>query len=477
MLCENFKYPKLLKYFEEISAVPRPSFYEDKAVEYLVDFAKKRNLDYYVDDAKNVLINIPATEGCEDREPLLLQGHTDMVCEKNIGCEHDFMTEGLDLYVEDGYIHARGTTLGGDDGIAVAAMLAVIDGEVERHPACQCLFTAAEEPGLVGIKDFDFSRIYARKMLNMDNAEEDILVAGCAGGLRTAAIFDIERVPSRYKKRIEIKLGGLMGGHSGENMKDKRANSIKIAGKLLEILYDSVDLEIVSLDGGTKENAIPREFVMVLASNDIRHIAMTAEQFAAEVKVGLTEDDKDFFIECRECTSDGEVFSSRSAISVIRYINGLDCGILKMSDDIEGLVEFSRNMGVARTVGDKVEFLVHSRSAIQAQLDEAYEVEKKAAEQSGGRFEFNSIYPGWEYDPNSALAARYLAAAEKIGLDVKITALHAGLEAAIVKKEVPDMDIVCCGPNNDNLHSPMERLEIASFARFFDIVKDIVENG
>ena len=226
MICENFAYPKLLNYFEEISNIPRPSYREEKIADHIEKFGRSRGLETYRDKLGNVLINIPATKGREDTPAVLLQGHVDMVCEKNEGVEHDFLNDPLKLYVENGLLRAKGTTLGADNGVAVAVMLAVIDGAAEAHGPIQCLFTVSEEVGLDGAKAFDYSRIYARKMINMDSAEERLIISGCAGGLRSSLILPIERHVSDGKY-LKITVKGLFGGHSGEDINKGRANANK----------------------------------------------------------------------------------------------------------------------------------------------------------------------------------------------------------------------------------------------------------
>ena len=478
MLCENFKYPVLLEHFEKISSIPRASYHEEKIAAYLVDFAKARGLEYYTDDTNNVLINLPASAGCENREPILLQGHTDMVCEKNIGCEHDFDNDGLDLFVEGGYIGARGTTLGADDGIAVAVMLAVLDGAIERHPAVQCLFTASEEVGLDGAKAFDYSRIFARRMINMDGADEIYLVVGCAGGVRSDCSFDIKFADAKNAKVFELTIGGLMGGHSGENINDGRANANKLAGRLLALLCDRAGAEVVSIDGGSKENAIPREAVMKIVANDAGLVKTIADDFVADVKIGLCREDEGFNIAVKECDEAVErVFAPEFTRDILAFINGIDNGVLKMSDKIEVLVEYSRNLGIIVTEGDTLGIYLSSRSAIDAQLDESMETIESLAVKSRGATKHHNRYPGWNVMGESKLADSFIESAKTLcGVNIIKTALHAGLECGIVKQAIPDIEIVSCGPDIHDLHSPKERLGIASFERFFTVIKDIIEN-
>ena len=235
MLSENFAYPSVMRYFEEISAIPRASYKEERIADYLVAFAEKRGLSYYRDEVHNVLIECPATPDRVDHAPVLLQGHTDMVCEKNEGIAHDFDRDPLELYEENGWIRARGTTLGADNGIAVAMMLALLDGAAESHPALQCLFTSSEEVGMDGAMAFDYGRIRARRMINMDSADESCIIAGCAGGLRSQITRPLTRT-TREGTVLRLRIRGLFGGHSGEDIHRGLANANRLVGRILAML-------------------------------------------------------------------------------------------------------------------------------------------------------------------------------------------------------------------------------------------------
>ena len=478
MICENFKYPKLLEYFEAISAIPRASYEEEKIVAYLLSFAKERGLSAYTDKYNNVLINMPATAGCEDMAPILLQGHTDMVCECNIGCEHDFHNDPLELFFEDGLVGARGTTLGADDGVAVAIMLAILDGAVERHGEIQCLFTASEEVGLDGAGGFDYSRIFARRMINMDGAEEDTLVVGCAGGVRSDAFFDIEYQSRARKNIVRITLGGLMGGHSGENINDGRANANKLALTLLRLLIELGSAELVSLDGGSKDNAIPREAVLVVAMEDVATAQMLARKYAEGVRETLCPEDAEFFIHIEELGAEAydRVFAPEFTEKLLGFAGSIDNGVLAMSKKIDGLVEFSRNLGIIKCEDGKIAFYFSSRSAIEAQLELSMDKIESEARLIGGTVKHHGKYPGWDVSGYSQLAEDYIALADEMfGTKVKKTALHAGLECGIVKQALPDMEIISVGADIADLHSPKERLGLDSFGRVFAIVCKMIE--
>ena len=479
MLCEDFKYPKLLRYFEEISAIPRMSNHEDKIADYLVAFAKARGLECYRDETHNVLINIGATEGYEDSEPILFQGHSDMVCQKNEGVEHDFMNDGLDLYVEDGYIRARGTTLGADDGVAVAFMLALLDGAIEHHPRCQCLFTAAEETGLDGMTNFNFEHIYAKKMINMDGCEDDIIIVGCAGGIRHDVM--LEALPEMLDgaECQSVSIGGLIGGHSGENIGDGRANACKLAGELLQTLNKEFDARLVSFDGGDKTNAIPREARLCLAADNAGAVLSYIEAFKARKRLELCAEDSGFFITTAHDTGVSvEAFSASDTERIAAFVNAVPNGVIRMSEKIEGFVEYSRNLGIVSTRQKGIEFNFSSRSSVESDLDDSVIELNKTSNAHGGVCSSHSRYPAWTYTGSSLLADEYIEIAKRLyGLEVKKTAIHAGLECGIVKEKAPEMEIITCGANARNIHSPAEELEISSFERFFGILCELLKNS
>ncbi|MBQ9760200.1 MAG: beta-Ala-His dipeptidase, partial [Clostridia bacterium] len=272
----------LFRYFEEISAIPRMSYHEEQIADYLVDFARKRGLECYRDKAHNVFIRMPATQGYEDHAPVLLQGHTDMVCEKNNDVVHDFLQDPLKLYLDGDLLRAEGTTLGADDGIAVSVMLAVLDGALEAHPLVECLFTSAEEVGLDGAKSFDYSLLTARKMVNLDSESLGVITAGCAGGIRSEVKLPIKPIPF-MGDALRFAIQGLAGGHSGENIHEGRANANKMMGRILAEIVQKCGAKLVSVNGGSKDNAIPRECEAVIAVSDRDVAESVAVELAARI--------------------------------------------------------------------------------------------------------------------------------------------------------------------------------------------------
>ncbi len=475
-VCRDFEIPLLLRYFEEISAIPRASYKEGKIADYLCEFAQRRGLEYFRDSADNVLINAPADSGCENIPPLLLQGHTDMVCEKNADVEHDFDSEGLQLYVKDGFLRAHGTTLGADDGVAVAAMLCILDGGVGRHGELQCLFTTAEEVGLDGVKAFDYSKIRARRMINMDSAEEHLIIAGCAGGQRTSVTFEPRAIEVSAEYVATLTLKGLFGGHSGEDINRGRANANKIMGG---VLYEISDFcrGIVSIHGGSKDNAIPRECVAAVACSEPYVLKEKIAELAAKYAVGLCEDDKGFSLEISFERADSvQCIDRETAVGVIFMMMTADNGIFAMNNDIEGIVEWSRNMGIVACDAHSCEIVFSARSSYKERIDISEKQLDAYAALLGAKTRHYNRYPGWSYAEKSQLREDYSAAFEQLyGYRPQVTVIHAGLECGFISQAIPDMDILSCGPNVKDLHSPDERMELASFARWFKALKRVVE--
>lgn len=476
MLSENFAYPRLMKYFEEFSEIPRASYHEEKIAEYLCDFAKARGLEYYRDKANNVLINKAATSGCEDREAILLQGHTDMVCEKNADSSHDFDKDGLELYEENGWIRARGTTLGADDGVAVAVMLYILDGGVERHGALQCLFTSSEEVGLDGAKSFDYSRIYARRMINMDSADETQIIAGCAGGQRSSLTLESEAQTVNASATLKISIGGLFGGHSGEDIDKGRTNANKLMGRVLHSVFTD-GTHLVGIDGGTKDNAIPRECTATVATYDPNAVEQKILALEPLLRQGMCDDDRDFYLRA-ERVGGGEtrVMDTDTARKLIFLLHTVDNGIFDMNHSIPGIVEWSRNLGIVHGDADGAELVFSARSSFESRIDASAAELDSYADILGASVRHYNRYPGWSFAPGSEIREAYVRAFESVcGGKPEITVIHAGLECGFISEAVPDMDIISCGPVVQNLHSPDERLNKASFERFFTVIKKVIE--
>ena len=470
----------VFRFFEEICAIPHPSYHEETIADYLVDFAKSRGLDYVRDELHNVLICKPATKGMENVAPILFQGHHDMVCEKNGDVEHDFLNDPLKLFLDGNLLGAVGTTLGGDDGIAVAMMLSILDGEIAAHPAVECLFTVSEEVGLNGAHGFDYSYIRARRMINMDSEELGVITAGCAGGVRSELTMTPVRVPFHEGMGIPMRVTvkGLMGGHSGCDIHTGRANANKLMGRLLSMpAVEGWTVNIVSLSGGSKDNAIPRECEAVIVVSHpecYKQILYMTEMIRGE----LVREDAGFSVSLEEVSNPNTMLSDEDSARAIAILSCAANGVLAMNKDEQGLVEYSRNLGVVRTDAEtgEITFVFSSRSATESRLDASIAELDALAAITGCRTHHHSRYPGWRYAPASAVRDAYMEAYRDVtGEDARIEVIHAGLECGIIYSKLPDMDIISIGPAMYDIHSPMERLDLASVEVFWRTVVRVVE--
>ncbi|MBQ7335588.1 MAG: aminoacyl-histidine dipeptidase [Clostridia bacterium] len=469
----------VFRFFEEICAIPHPSFHEERIADYLVAFARARGLEYDRDELHNVLIKKPATPGREQDAPLLFQGHTDMVCEKNGDVEHDFLRDPLKLFVDGDLLGAEGTTLGGDDGIAVAMMLAMLDGELVSHPALECLFTSGEEVGLDGACAFDASKLCARTMINLDSEDLGVVTAGCAGGLRSELTLSCTPVPFDGKV-IRISVRGLMGGHSGQDINSGRANANKLMGRLLASLTKQAAFSLISLCGGSKDNAIPRECEAVLSlpqNADLQRIASFLQDEADKIKCELIEDDRGFVCTVEPIAdSPATVFSAEDTARAVAILSAAANGVFAMNRDVPNLVEFSRNLGVIHTEGNAIVFVFSSRSSMESYLDASINELDAIAAVTGCKTRHHSRYPGWVYAPASAVREAYLNAYRAVtGTEATVNVIHAGLECGVFYSKIPDMDMISVGPTMHDIHSPNERLDLSAVETFWKTLVETVD--
>ncbi len=465
----------VFRFFEEISAIPRGSHNESGIADYLVAFSKARGLEYYRDELDNVLIKSPATKGQEGRTTLLFQGHTDMVCEKNSDVEHDFLRDPLGLWVDGNLLRARGTTLGADNGIAVAMMLSLLDGEVAEHPAYECLFTTAEETGLNGAQNFDYSLIKSRTMINMDSEELGVVTCGCAGGLRSDLALHCTTTPFAGES-LRVRIGGLMGGHSGADINTGRANANKLMGRLLAALLPTCDARIVSVVGGSKDNAIPRECEVVLAVPNAETASEILTDAASEIAKELVKEDRGFTVSVETAEDEAVMMSRRDTERIVAVLACAACGVLAMNRSVAGLVECSRNLGVVRTEGDDVTFVFSSRSGIESRLDASISELDALATVLDCKTNHYSRYPGWDFVPDSAVREAYVKAYRDVtGKDAAINVIHAGLECGIIYSKLPDMDMISIGPDMYDIHSPDEALNLDSTEIFWKTLVRLIE--
>lgn len=458
--------------FDEITRVPRPSKHEEKITAYLVDFATRHGLDYKVDEAGNVVIRKPATKGYENAQTVVLQAHTDMVCEKRADVEHDFMTDPITTRIEDGWVKAEGTTLGADCGIGMAAALAVLVDDSLAHPAIEALFTVDEETGLTGAFNLAPDMLTGKYLLNLDSEDEGEIFIGCAGGVDTIATFTYtpEPAPEGYRW-LRIEVGGLKGGHSGDNINDGLGNSNKILARLLCEATDRWGVRLADFNGGNLRNAIPREAVAIvgLPEENMHPFAERYIAFAEEVTAELQYSDEGFWIHADECEAAEQVIDLDTQQRVLLSLVGVANGVLAMSHAMPGLVETSTNLASVKFQPEnKIAVVSSQRSSVEsAKWDAAHTVEA-TYRLAGAEVWHGDGYPGWAPNPNSKLLEVSVEAYEEL-FDSKpvVRAIHAGLECGLFLEKYPHLEMVSFGPTLRGVHSPDERLEIATVDKFW----------
>lgn len=456
---------EVFAWFERLCAIPHGSHHAKAISDYLVAFARERGLACRQDAANNVVIRKAASAGYENAPVVMLQGHIDMVCEKDADCGKDMETEGLDLFVDGDVIGARGTTLGGDDGIAVAMALAVLDADDIPHGPLECVFTADEEVGMIGARALDASDLKAKYLINIDSEEEGVLTISCAGACRMACTLPVTRAPFDGQT-LRVRISGLAGGHSGEEIHKGRANANLLLGRALDEMSRAGALRLIRVSGGTKDNAIPREAEAVVRTGDAAALRRAVEALAAALRAEYHAADGHITVTVTE-TDDG--LTPMDAASTERAITLLLCapnGVVEMSMDVPGLVQTSLNLG--RLTSDeaslRASFMI--RSSINSQKNAVASRLARLAEALGGQAELDSDYSAWPYRPESPLRDRVAEVFyEQYGEKPRIAALHAGLECGILSGKLPELDCISLGPDLTDIHTPRERLHIASTER------------
>ncbi len=475
-IIKNKEPKKLFEIFEDISAIPRGSGNEKGIADYIENFAKARGLWYVRDEADNLLVRIEGSAGRESEDAVLLQGHTDMVCEKNSDTEHDFEKDPLKLYIDEkGWLRAKGTTLGADNGVAVALMLLVLDGGLKSHPPVECLFTTSEEVGLDGAKAFDYRCVKATGMINLDSESEGIVTVSCAGGIRS----DLMMKPRKVKlegNTLNIKLSGLAGGHSGAEINCGRANANKLMGRILATALGKVKFNLVTVEGGSKDNAIPRECRAVIATKNAEQIKNIIRSEVDAIYAELSECDKSMKVVVEETEPSSLMLDDEYTKYAVTVPAVATNGVMAMSRDIEGLVEYSRNLGVIRDNGEMIEFVFSSRSSMESRIDASCAELDALASITGCETKHYSRYPGWKYEKDSALRDKYIESCRRVlGKEAIVEAIHAGLECGIIKSNIPYMDIISIGPDMRDIHSPDEAPDLDSFAKLWNLIENMLK--
>lgn len=464
--------PQLLwKNFINLNAVPRASKKEERVIAFVMDFGLNLGLETIKDAVGNVVIKKPATPGMESRKTVILQSHLDMVHQKNGDTEFDFETQGIQMYIEGDWVKARGTTLGADNGIGVAAIMSILASNDIPHPALEAMFTIDEETGMTGAMKIDPQNFSGTILLNLDTEEEDELTIGCAGGIDTNTKGHYKEVQvSGNCCAYEIRLKGLLGGHSGMDVHKGRANANKLMNRLLYKAWQSVKINLVSLDGGSLRNAIPREStaIIVIPRSEkeifltlIKKITATLKEEYRSIETGMIFEIME--VECPKLVMDPEYFPK-----IVQAIYAVPNGVFRMSPDIKGLVEASSNL--ARVLIRKGDFITQSlqRSSVESSKEDVACSVKAAFELLGCEIIQNGDYPGWKPDSDSAILKLMLGIyKDHFKNEPKVGACHAGLECGILGSHFPEMDMISFGPTIRGAHSPDERVQISSVERFY----------
>ena len=474
---------EVFRAFSEIAAIPHGSHNTGAISRFLVDFAKEKGLKYRQDDPGNVII---WKDGKGDT-PVILQGHMDMVCEKEPGCTKDMNTEGLDLYVDGDELKAAGTTLGGDDGIAVAMMMAILESDNEDLPPIEAIFTVDEEIGMLGAAAIDLSDIRGRTMINIDSEEEGVFTVSCAGGVVAKASYPVtfeNMTDVSYDGRYEITIEGLIGGHSGIEIHKNRANAIVLLGRVLQRLRDEAGIRVIDIEGGAKDNAIPvsARAIICCANKDIVTLTDSA---AEELKAEYAVTDPNISITCKPAESlsffpdkDKErgVMTAGSTDAVIYMLTCLPNGIQRMSPDVEGLVQTSLNMGILKRAGSTVTLTFCVRSSVASEKDMLKRRLTDAMKAVGGYTGFEGEYPGWQYRTQSPLRdIMEEVYTEQYGEKPAIEAVHAGVECGFFADKLPGLDCVSIGPKLSEIHTYRESMNIPSVERTYRLVVETLK--
>lgn len=478
-ILSELKPKKVFEYFEYLSSVPHGSGNTKQISDLCVKFALEHNLEYYQDELNNIIIIKPATAGYENSAPVIMQGHLDMVCAKDADCDIDMTKEGIRLAVDGDWVHAIGTSLGGDNIIAVAMIMAVLDSNELSHPRIEAVFTVDEETGMDGAMGLDVSRLQGKMLLNLDSEEDGVLTCGCAGGARVDCALPARRepVPEDYVT-AKIVIDGLKGGHSGVDIDKGRASANQLMGRLLYNFSLATDLRLCEMSGGTLDNVIPlyAEATVAFPAADFEKIEDMAKEFDGIFKFEYSTADPGLNLTFSKADYTGAAVCTEDTANMLLTMLIVPYGVQAMSMDIKGLVQTSLNMGVLRLCEDKLKFSFATRSSILSEKEMLIQRVCAIIGKMGGETNVRSKYPGWAYRKDSplrdALAASYR---DLTGKEAIISATHGGLECGLFIEKIPGLDCVSVGPDLCEVHSTRERLNVSSTARLWEVVCDTLK--
>ena len=475
-IINGYEPKRLFEIFEEISAIPRGSGNEKGIADYICAYAEKLGLFCVRDDVNNVFVRRNAGKGYENAPAVLLQGHTDMVCEKNAATVHDFTKDPLKLRVENGFLSADGTTLGADDGVAVAMMLALLELD-EDMPMLECLFTVSEETSLLGAEAFDYSVVSARRMINMDSEGEGIAVVSSAGGADACFTLATDRV-SCPERPVKITVTGLAGGHSGTDISTCRMNANRVMGRILARLYEGTPFNLVSIKGGNMKNAIARECTAEIVVLDKNALEGELEIIRKELTDEVCAEDSGIKIFLDKGKACDKMLTYKDTSTIINLLTLAPSGVYAMSPDFEGLVRTSCNCGVVEGDENAIKVWVKTRSSCNSEHEVLLRVLKRLGKALGVSCEISGIYESWDFCKDSEIADQFVKAFKELfpdsGIEPKTAAIHAGLECGTIISRLGGCDTIAIGPNVYDIHSPDERLELASLERFWKLVLKLI---
>jgi len=471
--------PKILwNHFADINAVPRASKKEERIIAFMVEFGNKLGLETLVDPAGNVIIKKPATPGMENRKPVVLQSHLDMVHQKNNDVDFDFNTQGIKMYVDGDWVKADGTTLGADNGLGVAAIMSVLSGSDIAHPALEALFTIDEETGMTGAKGLQAGYLEGEILLNLDTEEEDEIDIGCAGGIDVTMTKAYDPVaPGAHDQGLQISVKGLQGGHSGMDIHKGLGNANMIMNRIISQLHPMV--RISEIEGGGLRNAIPRESVAILTckTSDIPAVKQSFELVAQELKQEFAGVEPGLNCTLSEVSAPSEMISLSVQENLLKSISDAVNGVYKMSEDIEDLVEASNNIARVEVGKGQITILCLTRSSVEKSKMEVVDSLKDSFSSGGFQISLSGEYPGWSPNKDSAiLKVLENIYEEMFGNKPSVVACHAGLECGILGSNYPEMDMISFGPTIKGAHSPDERACISSTSRFWKFLQEILKN-
>ncbi len=459
---------RVFHYFEEISSIHRGSGDMEAISRYCIAFADAHSLKHYTDDNKNVVIYKKGTKGYENSDPVILQGHLDIVCQKTDDCDIDFLTDGLDIYVDGDYIKAKGTTLGADNGIAVAMILAILESDDLAHPPIEAVFTTDEETGMYGAKALDMSVLKSKRMINLDSEDDDCITVSCAGGadFRVFQKLNFEKIQG---EKVTLTLSGLLGGHSGVEIHKGRANANIVIGKLLNNLKKSTDFSIINICGGDKANAIPNTCTVEFCVEDFSAFKKELDKSIELIKLEYLDREKSMVLSYIK--NDKGEYSVLSKDDCTKFITALTCtpnGVLEMSAEISGLVETSLNLGILNIKNETLTIHYGLRSNKQVALDSLCEKMETFFDMLSFSHDCFGHYPPWEYRADSSIRDLYIETyVQQFDEEPKVEALHAGLECGVFASAIEGFDCIAIGPTINDVHTVKEKLSITSASRIY----------